>query len=115
MQRLKYEAIEAQSRDQLAAQLCSSDPDVICTALIAAALHDPDRLYVESLIMKFLDHGNPWVRGAALIAAGHVARIHRALSTEHIVPVIEKLLDDREVQGKAQDALSDIRMFVRKT
>jgi len=69
-------------------------------------------LYVESLIVEFLEHPDPWVRGACAIAAGHVARIHRVLTIDRIVPLIERLLNDSGTSGKAQDALDDIRMFL---
>ena len=84
----------------------------IATAIIAAALHDRDRLFVESLIAQFLQHEDPWVRGASAIAAGHVARIHRSLTVDRIVPLIERLLQDSQTSGRAQDALDDIAMFL---
>jgi hypothetical protein len=59
-----------------------------------------------------LEHQDPWVRGAAAIAAGHVARIHRMLTRDPIIPLIETLRSDARTKGKAQDALDDIHMFV---
>jgi hypothetical protein len=69
-------------------------------------------VYVESLIVQLLEHPDPWVRGASALAAGHVARIHRSLTVDRIVPMIERLLADSRTGGKAQDALDDIRMFL---
>jgi hypothetical protein len=68
---------------------------------------------VETLIVTSLRHDDPWVRGVAALAAGHVAQIHGTLS-ENIVPLIESLLGDGRTSGKAQDALDDIRTFVER-
>jgi hypothetical protein len=81
--------------------------------LISAALYESDRSYVESLILRFLRHENPWIRGTSSMAAGHVARIHRALDTGKIVPLIEALLEDPGNRGRAQDALEDISWFLK--
>ena len=81
-------------------------------ALTNAALYESDRGYVEGLIMRFLQHPELWVRGVAAIVAGHVARIHHALSKDEIVPLIETLLEDPRTSDKAQDALDDIETFL---
>ncbi len=80
--------------------------------LASAALHDPDRQYVESLVVQFLQHPDQWVRSVSATAAGHLARIHRSLTTEQIVPLIRTLLQDPATNGKAQDALDDIETFL---
>ncbi|HKY20358.1 MAG TPA: hypothetical protein VJM31_03990, partial [Vicinamibacterales bacterium] len=76
----------------------------IAKALAAAALHDGDRVFVESLILSFLDHTDPLVRGVAAVSAGHVARIHRSLSVDQIVPKIEGLKMDSRTSGQAEEA-----------
>jgi len=109
---MEFDQPQPRSRDDLAIELRSEHPARIATAIIAAALHDPDRFYVESLIVRFLNHEDRWVRGAAAIAAGHVTRIHRELTRDPIVPMLKRLLDDPPIDGKAQDALEDIEMFL---
>ena len=114
--KMKFDQPEPHSREMLERELASNDQSRICRALIAAALHDRDRLYVESLIIRFLNHADPYVRGIAALAAGHVARIHGSLTVERIVPMVERLLTDAEPQtrGTAEDALDDIRRFLVK-
>ena len=107
---MKYEELEPLPRSELHAELRSGDTNRISSALTSAALHDPDRAFVESLVVEFVRHDDPWVRGVAATAAGHVARIHRQLSSE-VVTLIENLLTDERTSGKAQDALDDIAMF----
>jgi hypothetical protein len=109
---MKYDQPRLRTRAELDTDLNSGDAATIATALTSAALHESDRAYVEGLIVKFLQHQEPWVRGVAALAAGHVARIHHALSREEIVPLIKTLLEDPRTSGKAQDALDDIRIFL---
>ena len=53
------------------------------------------------------------VRGVAGLCFGHLARIHRQLDRDVVLPVLRKLADDPETRGQATDALSDIEIFVR--
>ena len=109
---VKFEQPSPLSREAIAREIASNDTARIATAIIAAALHDNDRFYVESLIVELLRHPDPWVRGVSAMAAGHVARSHRALSMDRIVPMISELLADPRTRGNAQDALDDVTMFV---
>jgi hypothetical protein len=97
---------------EIEADLSCGNVETIATAITSVALYDADRPYVEALIIRFLQDREPWVRGVSAIAAGHVARIHRALSAKQIVPLIEALLDDPRTRGQAQDALDDIKIFL---
>ena len=107
-----YESIGKLGRSEALTELGSGDRDRVSTALVAIALHEPDRRWVEDQIAAHLLSPDPWVRGLAAVCAGHVARIHRALDTARLVPLIERLLDDPQTQGRADDALSDIQIFI---
>lgn len=115
MKRLLFDQPEPHTRSELSRELQSGEPTRIARALAAAALHDRDRVFVETLILQFLDHTDPLVRGVAAVSAGHVARIHRSLSVDQIVPKIERLKMDSRTSGQAEEALDDIRMFVSDT
>ena len=105
---MKLEQLHPRPRTEIVRDLESDDRDTIVRALLAAALHDSDRRFLEDQIVRFLQHGDPWVRGAAAIGAGHVARLHRTIDVERVVPLIERLLAHPETLGKAEDALEDI-------
>jgi len=105
-----FEQPVPRSREELSLALRSDDPKIVSEALISAALHEPDRQFVESLIVQFLKHPDPLVRGVSATAAGHFARIHR-VPVAHIIPLLQALLRDPRTSGKAQDALDDIAMF----
>lgn len=53
------------SRADVAIELESGDRDRVSRALVRAALHDPDRVWLEELLMRFLVHDDPWLRGIA--------------------------------------------------
>jgi HEAT repeat protein len=105
---MKLEQIHLRPRTEIVRDLGSDDRDTIVRALLAAALHDSDRRFLEDQIVRFVQHADPWVRSAAATAAGHVARLHGAIDVERVVPLIEQLLTHPETLGKAEDALEDI-------
>jgi hypothetical protein len=111
---MKYEEIEPMERSDVLRALNSGDTRSLSRALVSAALHDPDRAWIEGLLKRFLAHDDPWVRGIAATCVAHVARLHRALDVATIVPLLERLKSDPSTIGKAQDALDDIEMFVGK-
>lgn len=51
-----------------------ADVNVISRTLVAAALHDDDREWVEEQCWQLADHSDPRVRGTAGLCLGHVAR-----------------------------------------
>jgi hypothetical protein len=101
------------SREEIAAAVASADPAVVCRALVAAALHDPDWEYVESLVLGFTSHPSSDVRRAALTSIGHVARIHRKLHLDRVLPALSQLDADTEVTGTVSDVRDDIATFIR--
>lgn len=111
---MKYEEIEPMKRTSALEAIDSGDILQLSKALVSVALHDPDRAWIEDLLKRFLVHEDPWVRGVAATCVAHVARIHRALDTASIVPLLEALKKDPTTCGKAQDALDDIEVFVTK-
>jgi hypothetical protein len=108
-----YEQPEMLSEEKLSRSLSSDDPMIVCDALISAALHDPNPLHVESLVILYLQHPNQAVRRVSATAAGHLARIHRH-TTCQIVSLLETMLEDPQISGTARDALDDIQMFTNK-
>jgi hypothetical protein len=108
---MQFEQPDVRSREDLETDLASHDRQRICTALMSAALNDPDRKWIETLIVRFIAHQDPWVRGVAALAAGHTARRHRQLDAS-IPPLVAELLENPETSGKAEDALDDIEVFL---
>jgi uncharacterized protein (DUF2336 family) len=91
--------------------IASGDGPRIANALVSLALHFPDRQRLEDLFVDLLKSPDPEVRGCAATCLGHVARIHRAIDAQRVVPALVRLAKDPEVGGRAEDALEDISRF----
>lgn len=82
---------------------------------IALALDPPEGVDVERLCIDLLLHPDPWVRGNAAQALGHLARLLRTLKQEgRIRRALKALLHDEDVLvcGRAADAISDMEIFL---
>ena len=111
---MKYESLPPASREWVVAELASGEPERICRALVQTALNEPERGWVEDTIASNLQSEDAYVRGVSATCAGHVARIHRALDVDRLLPLIRALGSDPETLGRMQDALADIERFVRR-
>lgn len=97
-------------RDDAERALKGADVGLACAAVLRLALNEPDRLYVEGQIRAALSTAAWEVRAAACTAAGHVARIHGAISSS-VVSRLAEQLSDRDVARFADDALDDVKRF----
>lgn len=98
-------------RAALTAEIQSSDVGLSTRALLRLTYDDPDRMRVEAVLLDCVSlEADPQIRALAVTCMGHLARIHRAVSAE-IVRCLEELLDDPELEGRAEDALDDIAAF----
>jgi hypothetical protein len=108
---MRYERPEPISREEAIISLASEDPHVVAQAIIRLALNSPDRVWVEQQALWLTSHRDPDVRAVAATALGHLARIHGAVDHRAVVPALERLKEDPETVGRAEDALSDISIF----
>lgn len=103
----------ADRRAALLSDLHGPDIGKATQALLNLTYDDPDREWVEALLLECLGSSvNPQIRALAVTCMGHVGRIHRAIGDES-VSVLRALLSDSELGGRAEDALDDIASFVR--
>ncbi len=111
---MRHEAISPISREDAEMALRAGDPEKICDTLVRLAFHEKDRRFVEEKCLSFSSHPDASVRGIVAASFGHLARIHGQLDEERVIPVLEKMRKDHELTGRVEDALDDIRMFVKK-
>ncbi|WP_406069493.1 hypothetical protein OG372_17365 [Streptomyces sp. NBC_01020] len=109
---MQYEAPRRITAEEAGQAFQTGQPYEISEALIAAALHVPDRIWVEQWLVHFAGHPIPDVRRAAALALGHLARLHKQVSPQAI-SAIRNLLDDGELVGAATDALEDVEIFTK--
>jgi len=84
-------------------------------ALLTLTLEEPDRLWMERLLLDLVDRASdPQVKALAVICLGHLARIHRAITAETVIVRLQALKSDRELGSRARNALEDIEIFVER-
>ena len=89
----------------------SNDADKICYTMVAVAFHEQDWKWAQDKFLYFLTNDNPEISGLAATCLGHVARIHRQIEKERVIPLLRSRLNDAKIGGLIEDALSDIEMF----
>jgi hypothetical protein len=82
--------------------------------LVALALYDTDWKKVQTYCLEFLEHPDAGVRAVAATCIGHLARIHKQLDLDIVLPALYRHQSDqgRSVAGNVDNALSDIEIFM---
>ncbi|MEV4240874.1 MULTISPECIES: HEAT repeat domain-containing protein [unclassified Nocardia] len=106
-----YQSLEPIGRNEAIAMLDSEDNLAVSQAILRLALHDPDGGWVTDRALALLENPDPNVRSGAVTALGHIARIHRAIDTDRVVPALRELVNDPIIGGRVEDALDDITVF----
>jgi len=109
---MRYEKPEPIGRKEALDAIASGISELVSDAIIRLALNDPDGHWVEELALALMESEDPNARAVAATALGHVARIHRDITSSLVVPALKRLLRDPRTAGRAEDALSDIAVFV---
>ena len=110
--RLRYHSPRPLSRSTAERRLASGDASTVAHALVAVALSDPDWQWVQSHCLRLASSSNPEVASIAVTCLGHLARLHRKLDLETVVPLLHSMLKDPALVGFAEDTLDDIRIYM---
>jgi hypothetical protein len=113
-QALRYESIEPQNLAEAENTASSGSPEELQRAIIAVALHEPNFDSALAFCRRFAEHRDRGVRGNAVLALGHLARIHRNAELAADLPTIRRALGDPDeyVRGQAVAAAGDFEMFL---
>jgi hypothetical protein len=111
---MTYEELRPVPRVKAESMITSENPDVVCRGIISAALFDDDWRWVQDWCLRLAGDNRAQVKGCAITSLGHLARVHRVIDLDLVIPVLEQLVADPEVGGRAEDALGDIHMFILK-
>lgn len=111
---MKYETIEPISRDEAERLLAKDSREAICRTLVRVAMFEPDRRWAQSQCLRFAGHKDASVRGVAATCLGHLARIHKAIDEDEVIPVVRQLLADSNPQTRAiaEDTISDFSIYL---
>ena len=89
----------------------TNEAEEICYAMISVALYEQDWKWAQDKCLYFLMSDNPEISGLAANCLGHIARIHRQIEKDKVVPLLQSRLHDTRIAGRVDDALIDIEMF----
>jgi hypothetical protein len=109
---MRYEKPEPIGRKDALDVIASGNPELVCDAIVRLALNDHDGHWVEGVALSLMGSEDPNVRAVVATALGHVARIHGEITVSLVLPALKRLLRDPRTAGHAEDALSDIAVFV---
>src|SRR5688572_19938614 len=112
---MRYDEIHPIPRAEAERLMSSPEADVVCRALVSAANFDQDWRWVQGWCVRRARDPRAQVRGCAVTCLGHLARIHGVLDLDTVMPLLEELVADPAIGGRAEDALGDIQMFIRPT
>src|SRR5262245_65310410 len=109
---MQYEEIDPISRSDAMVALGAANSRDICKALVRLVFHDPDLLWVQSLCIELTEHSTIEVQSTAILCLGRLARIHKALDLEKVVPLLIELRKDPLLSGRVDDVMDDIEIFL---
>lgn len=109
--KVSYEKIEPISRGEAEMALQGVDPEKTVLALLSLAHYDLDWQWVQERCLNSLGSSLPDVRMAAITCLGHLARIHRQIDRDRVLPALNHLRSNPDLVGKIDDAIEDIELF----
>jgi hypothetical protein len=110
---MKYHEVFPVDRNGLERLRDSGNEAAIIDALLSAAFYEPEWRWVQSTCLGFLDHPAKGVRWKAATCLGQIARIHQKFDVEVVVPRLLALRSDTEIGNNVDDALDDIKWYLR--
>lgn len=111
---MRYEPIPVFTRSEVETAIDRDDPRELSLAVLSAALHSQEPGWAQQICLCLSRHANNTVRGNAILGFGHIARIHRTLDRDKVVPALTRALSDPDeyVRGHARDAVDDVKHYL---
>jgi hypothetical protein len=113
MNQNKFSQLGLVTQQELDEALRQNDASQLRAMVLAVALYGADRSKAEDLSRKLSSHSDEEVRGNALLALGHLARLFKVLSSD-VKALIEEGLHDSStyVRGQAWAAAEDVEHYL---
>ena len=109
---INYQKLPKLTPEETIKKLNSSSGEELCLLLLSLSELD-DWLWVQNTYLTFIGHNDKWVASAAITGLGHLARNCGNLEKEKVLTILKNTLTKRpELQGKIEDAISDIDIFI---
>jgi hypothetical protein len=111
MNDFKYERVAPINREQARRALERADPEVVASALYAAARSDEGTQWLEEECLKRLAFPELRIRWAAATCLGDLAFFRRPLDVNKVIPALEAAAEDPTISEAARFSLSMVRQF----
>jgi hypothetical protein len=91
------------------------DPAELLYVPIIVSLDPPEGDWAEEVCIRLAAHADGQTRANAILGFGHLACTAGALDEARVRPLVEAAFKDEDarVRAHAEDAASDIRMFLK--
>lgn len=83
-----------------------------CDAIVRAVHSISDYHWLVSEFESLLKDSDVQVRGVTVTCIGHLARLHDEADKAQLIKMLNTLSDDEEIQGRVEDAMDDIDIFL---
>ena len=102
------------TRERAAEILRGGDPVAMAHALVAIALNEPDRRWVQAECTRLSTHADANLRRLSAVCIGHLGRLHGEVDRAAAESLLRRLAadPDAEVRGGVEDALGDLEVFL---
>jgi hypothetical protein len=109
--RIDEDGIQHES-EEIEKKLRSKDSTIVINTLLEITFHNQNWEWVQDLCIELLENKNPDIKGLAVTCIGHIARIHGTIDKEKVLKAFESRKNDHTINGRIEDAIDDINMFV---
>lgn len=111
-----YHQVLPIERDEGVRVLAHEPVERACEALLSVAYFEDDWRWAEALFLDLIadETRDRQLRRVAVICLGHLGRIHRRISRDTVIPVLKQLKKHDYFGESAENALDDLRYFVKK-
>lgn len=103
-----------EARARFVAAQATGDSSALARALLGIVHADDDAAWLQARCMEIVTDGDLSLRRLAVTCLGHIARIH-GVAGQEVVSLLTGLTHDPVLAGTAEDALSDVAIFVGPT
>ncbi|WP_314916592.1 hypothetical protein [Pseudomonas helleri] len=107
--------IEPHQKSDIELLLKSNDEQTILDAIMHMTFNVNDPEWIQKKCIEQINlKKSSNITGLAITCLGHIARLHGVINENTTIPLLKKLLKDKEFSGRAEDALDDIEQFTKK-
>lgn len=111
---MEYQEVKPISQEQAEQAFAGDIEAMLIDALLRSAYHNEDWRWVQSKCLAYTQHSSRLVRQMAIQCLGHLARLHRKLDLNLVMPILLGLKQDPNLLGVVDDTLDDIQVFIRE-